>query len=286
MPPDIQEESFRFWSEIDAVLVINLEHSTERWKDFLAQTKSIIPQKLVYRVTAVPGEKISGYGERPWFRGGSRADTWARRGGCVLSHRRALELARDRGWKRVLILEDDVEFCSGFLSDANNLGLAISDSSIVWDVIYLGFTNAKGPFKTLKVLTGSRHITQIYGCHCTHAYIVNERARDWLLKKLPKEPSIWPWLALNRAIDRWLSVHLGIYLSVTAISPPMVNQRAGFSDIMGRFSNIACGIENPQELPIHKGSYYLLLYFYKALIYYIYYIYNFFSAARKVFMGF
>jgi hypothetical protein len=102
MFPDIQEKSFRFWSEVDAVLVINLEHSTERWQDFLAQTKSIIPHELVYRVTAVPGEKISGYGERPWFRGGWRADTWSKRGGCVLSHRRALELARDRGGKRVL----------------------------------------------------------------------------------------------------------------------------------------------------------------------------------------
>ena len=38
MFPDIQEKSFRFWSEIDAVLVIviNLEHSTERWQGFLA----------------------------------------------------------------------------------------------------------------------------------------------------------------------------------------------------------------------------------------------------------
>ena len=282
----IQEKSSRFWSEIDAVLVINLDHSTDRWQDFLTQTKSIIPQELVYRVTAVPGEKIIGYGQRPWFRGGFRADTWARRGGCLLSHRKALELARDRGWKRVLILEDDVEFSSGFLSNANELGLAMSDSAFEWDMIYLGFTNAKGPFKTIKMLTGSCHVTQIFGCHCTHAYIVNSHMQNWLLRKLPDESSIWPWLAFHRAIDRWFSSHLGIRFKVLAVSPPLINQRSGFSDILGRFSNIACACENPQEISIHKGSCFFLLCIYKLLISYIIYVYNFLSAARKLFMGF
>jgi glycosyl transferase family 25 len=282
----IQEKSSRFWSEIDAVLVINLEHSTDRWQDFLALSRNIIPQELVHRITAVPGEKIGGYGQRPWFRGGFRADTWARRGGCVLSHRRALELARDRGWKRVLILEDDVEFCSGFSSSANELGLAMSDNSFEWDMVYLGFTKAKGPFKTLRMLTGGRHVTQIFGCHCTHAYIVNSNMQDWLLRKLPDESSIWPWLALHRAIDRWFSSHLGIRFKVLAVSPPMINQRTGFSEILGKFSNIACAIDNPQEFPICKGSCFFLLCVYKLLICYISYAYNFLSAARKLFMGF
>jgi GR25 family glycosyltransferase involved in LPS biosynthesis len=287
MFPDAQEKSFRFWSEIDAVLVINLEQSTERWRDFLAETKSILPQELVCRVTAVPGEKISGYGERPWFRGGWRADTWAKRGGCVLSHRRALELARDRGWKRVLVLEDDVEFCSDFLSSVNELGLAMSDSSFDWDVIYLGFTNAKGPFKTRKLLAGNRHLAQIFGCHCAHAYIVNLRTRNWLLRKLPDESLIWPWLAFHRAIDRWLSSHLGIKFKIFAVSPPLINQRPGYSNILGRFSNDACGIENPQRLPINeKPFFYNLLYFTRAITTYASHAHNFLSACRKVFMGF
>lgn len=287
MFPDIQEKSFRFWSEIDAVLVINLEHSAERWQDFLAQTKSIIPQEMVYRVTAVPGEKISGYGERPWFRGGWRADTWAKRGGCVLSHRRALELARDRGWKRVLILEDDVEFCSDFLSSANELGLAMSDSSFDWDMIYLGFTDAKGPFQTHKMLTSSRHVTHIFGCHCAHAYIVNSRMRNWILRKLPDESLIWPWLAFHRAIDRWYSSHLGIKSKILAVSPPLINQKPGYSNILGRFSNDACGVDNPQRLPINEKRFlYNFLFFARILTTYVGHAHNFLSAFRKVFMGF
>jgi glycosyl transferase family 25 len=287
MFPSIQKKNCSFWSKIDAVLVINLDHNIDRWQSFLAQTDGIIPQEMIYRVPAVPGMKISGYGERPWFRGGWRADTWAKRGGCLLSHRRAFEMARDRGWERVMILEDDALFCSDFLICANELGLAISGPFLNWDVIYLGFTHAKGPFRTHKKLQDGYHVTQIFGCHCAHGYIVNKRMRDWLLQKLPDESMIWPWLAFHRAIDRWYSSHLGVQFNILAVSPPLINQRAGFSDILGRFSNDACGAENPQCVPIReKPRFYTLLYSGRIAISYLAHAHNFLSACRKIFMGF
>jgi glycosyl transferase family 25 len=275
------------WDQIDAVLVINLERNIDRWKQICNDAKDIIPQEKLHRLPAVPGHEVLGYGERPWFRGGWRADTWARRGGCVLAHRRALEMAHNSEWERVLILEDDAAICSDFEVCADELAAAIANSSLKWDVIYLGFTDAKGPFRAIKHLPCGRHLAQIFGCHCAHGYIVNKRMRDWLLQKLPDESMIWPWLAFHRAIDRWYSSHLGVQFNILAVSPPLINQRAGFSDILGRFSNDACGAENPQCVPIkEKPQFYTLLYFGRIAISYLAHAHNFLSACRKIFMGF
>ncbi|MEN9975151.1 MAG: hypothetical protein RLZZ282_1157, partial [Verrucomicrobiota bacterium] len=192
-----------FWDTIDAVLVINLDQRPERWEQLCAETQEVIPADKLHRVSAVLGREISGFGKAPWFRGGDRANTWAGRGGCVLAHRRALETARDAGWNRILILEDDAVFEPEFTSYLNSLQSALFDSQLKWDICFFGFTHPQGPFRAVARLSDESHLSQIYGCKCTHAYLVNVKLRDWLLGQLPDESTIWPWLAVNRAIDRW-----------------------------------------------------------------------------------
>jgi hypothetical protein len=136
-------------------------------------------------------------------------------------------------------------------------------------------------------LQDGRHLTQIFGCLCTHAYIVNRRIINWSLPKLPNESSIWRWLAFHRAIDRWYNAHFGVKFDILAVSPPLINQRVGFSDILGRFSSHACGMHNPQCLPIKENPYfYALFYFARIVITNLAHAHNFLSACRKFFMGF
>ena len=223
-----------FWDFIDAVLVINLDHRTERWQQFRAETADIIPAEKLHRISAVFGRELPGFGKKPWFHGRKRDTTWAARGGCVLAHRRALETAKNAGWNRVLILEDDVSVGGNFIASLDTLRTALFESRIQWDVCYLGYTDPEGPFRVLAELTAGHQLAQIFGCNCTHAYIIGAAARDRVLTQLPDENTIWPWLTTNRAIDRWYRKVLGQRFHVVAASPSLINQSAGFSDIVER----------------------------------------------------
>lgn len=276
-----------FWDAIDAVLVINLDHRPERWKQLCEEAEGIVPAGKLHRVSAVLGREISGFGERPWFRGGDRANTWAARGGCVLAHRRALETAKTAGWDRVLILEDDAVFEADFTACLGGLQAGLFGSGLKWDACFLGFTHPQGPFRTVVELSDQRHLTQIFGCKCTHAYLVNPEMRNWLLEQLPDESTIWPWLAVNRAIDRWYQSAMGKEFTVVAVSPSLIVQRDDFSDIVNRVTTHFSDGADFLKIPLSpQPSMFALRYFLRIQANWITRIYNFVSAIRKRISGF
>jgi glycosyl transferase family 25 len=221
-----------FWQLIDGAFVINLDQRPDRWAEFQAATQHVIPREKLHRLSASVGRELPGFGQRPWFRGGKRDHTWAGRAGCLQSHRRALLKAREAGWRTVLLLEDDVEFAPDFTVIANALAAALREHE--WQVCYLGFTEPWAPGRQLAKLHAALTLNQIHGCTTTHAYLVREAARDWILGQLPDETKVWPWLATHRAIDRWYQRQLGLRFPVTCVSPSVVNQTMSSSDIATR----------------------------------------------------
>ena len=78
------------WEFIDKIIYINLDHRDDRRKimsKFFQNTK--IPLEKVVRFSGIKKK----YGPR----------------GCLESHTSILELAKENGWKNILILEDDLE---------------------------------------------------------------------------------------------------------------------------------------------------------------------------------
>jgi glycosyl transferase, family 25 len=239
---------------IDAVVVINLDHRSERWDAFQQQTAGIIPAEKLHRISAVAGVDLPGYGTRPWFRGRKRDTTWAARGGCVLSHRRALEQAREKGWKNVLVMEDDAVFEDSFLSLTSHLERIIAAPDDSWQVCYFGYTDPWPPYLRIQNLNTTHTLEQVFGCNTTHAYLVKTEARDWILASLPQTDEIWNWLSRHRAIDRWYCRHLGRRFVVTAISPSAINQAAGFSDIVNRATDYATTGAHLLQIPKHDQT--------------------------------
>lgn len=281
------EKTPSFWQAIDAVLVINLDHRIERWEQLRIDIADLIPPGKLHRVSAVLGSEIPGFGKPPWFRGGNRAKTWAGRGGCVLAHRRALEMAKRAGWERILILEDDAVFDEKFAAELDSLETALFKSKIDWDICYLGFTEPQGPFNTLARLSETRQLARIYGCKCTHAYIVNAPLRDWVIDQLPDESTIWSWLSVNRAIDRWYLSTLGKHFQVLAVSPSIIRQKDDFSDIVGRVTHYFSESSRQSIIPVASGSpTFGLRYFLRIQATRFERVYNYFSALRKRFAGF
>lgn len=216
----------------DGVLVINLDERTDRWQSFLDQAADQLRPLVPTRLSAVKGVALPGFGEKPFFHGRKRDKTWAGRAGCALSHRSAIEHASRNGWKRVLVLEDDIQLEPDFDDLLTSIEQALN--TLQWDICYLGYADPIGPFMKRLQLPKHYQLCEIYGCNAAHAYIVNESAYSTLLAKLPTERTIWKWLTRNRAIDRWYARTLSKTLTVLAISTSIVTQRDGISDITGR----------------------------------------------------
>jgi hypothetical protein len=215
------------------VCVINLDSRADRWEIFQREVLPHFDGLPVDRISATLGTQIQGYGEKPFFRGKNRDRTWAARGGCTLSHRDALLHAKAKGWKYLLILEDDISIETAPSPDfLGSLQKALQSTS--FDICYLGFTDPVPPFRQLSDLGSGYTLHQIFGCSTTHAYLHSTHSINSLLSVLPTSESIWKWIARHRAIDRFLSRNLSPRLKVTALSPSLIVQRPCFSDIVGK----------------------------------------------------
>lgn len=220
------------WNMIDGVLVINLDYRSDRWQDVQDRTAGFIPPHKLHRLSATLGVDLPGFGVLPWFHGRKRDKTWAGRAGCTLSHRAAIIHAKQKGWRTVLILEDDIEFESTMVEVLAGLPAVLLGSH--WDVCYLGFTDPVSPYRTLATLPAGHRLCAVSGCSTTHAYLLRDSTYDQLLARLPGVATIWHWISRHRAIDRWYYRNLTRYFDVLAVSPAVINQQGDFSDITQR----------------------------------------------------
>lgn len=108
--------------DIEHVFCINLNSRPDRWL--------VINNKLrrlgieVERVPAVDGSKIL-----------SKSYLKPEEIGIYQSQIKCFELAKERGYKNFLVLEDDVTFCKDF---HKNFEESVSDLPPSWDMLYLG----------------------------------------------------------------------------------------------------------------------------------------------------
>ena len=215
----------------DGILVINLDHRPERLDHFAKMAEDCPWLAGWQRLPAVAGVDLPGFGRPPWFRGRARDKGWAGRAGCTLSHRKALELAKNMGWDRVLILEDDVEINASFGDRIQECLDHLDAPAADWQVCYLGSSKRTGPCRHLARLADGRGIYRIFGCSGTFAYLVRREAYDAILAQLPNEHNVWPWVSRHRAIDRWFVRNLPGSFRVWSVLPNLIGHYTSFSDV-------------------------------------------------------
>jgi hypothetical protein len=232
-----------FWDRDPLALVVNLDDRPARWAETLAAAATHLPTNRLVRHSAVRGTTLPGYGVPPWFRGRPRDRTWAGRAGCLLSHRSALSRALAEGREWLLVLEDDAVFDDAFDPVLRAL-VPHLDARSDWSVCYFGVGDPVGPFEKRADLAPGFSLHRIGGANHTHAYLIHRRALAPVLARWPREDTIWPWLVRHRAVDRWYRRHLDDHGEVLAVSPSMIRQRVGLSDITGR-QNGGAGQKGP-----------------------------------------
>ncbi len=229
------EQQAACWDGVDGIVVINMESHPERWEEFQRGPGAWLPADRLHRLNAVVGVEVPGYGQAPWFteRTGERSRFWGGTAGCALSHRRAVEMARDKGWRQVLILEDDAVL-SPVTPDADRLivrALRLTGRYM----LYLGF-NKPRPYGRPAMVEGEVQLWQIEGVLATHAYLVPEAMYGLMLNVLPREENVWEWLARYRAIDTFYKDYLSMMPGVRtyAVMPQLIHQADVASCISGQ----------------------------------------------------
>jgi glycosyl transferase family 25 len=152
--------------------------------------------------------------------------------GCGQSHLAVLKLARDRGYKNILILEDDFQFLVSKEELEAKLQLFFN-SQIPYDVCMLSYNL----YKSEKV-PAHPFLLKVNEAHTTSGYIVNQSCYtklihlyEYAIPKLESTGMHWvysndvAWVSLQQ-VDPWY-----------CFSPRLGKQRAGWSDIGQAFQD-------------------------------------------------
>ena len=208
------------WDLVDAVLYINLEHRVDRREHILSELARMgVPSDKIWRVDAV------------------RRDVGAL--GCTLSHVKAMDLVLEKGWRHVLILEDDFTWMPG--CSAEEIGRQVEDliSSKAgrWDVVQISW-NPSGRIVGTGRLPWLRRAT---GVRTTSGYFVRGGFTEDLkmcFGEAAAEMIRFGW-ASDRCCDMWwhgLQNDSDWYVAF----PPWGYQMDGWSDVEGKDVSYGC----------------------------------------------
>jgi GR25 family glycosyltransferase involved in LPS biosynthesis len=125
--------------------------------------------------------------------------------GCGLSHRGVIQEAKNKGYKKILVFEEDAifhkDFSLHFDKNINEL------KKIEWDVCYLGaMTWNRNPFPKV---AGCKNIEIPNRSTCTEGVAYNESLYDYILKSWPPTMTeMRNFCKRHAAIDQWLMSHV------------------------------------------------------------------------------
>jgi hypothetical protein len=207
----------------DGILYINLTNRADRQKQILGELEKMqVPQEMIVRIDAVLNETCGHLG-------------------CTDSHLKALAYAMEKGWNRVLILEDDFVFTVPKERLFYMLREFYRDRANKWDVFML-----TAHWKLFFVQTEVDYIKRLRAGTTTAGYIVNGRAymqklyntfleaRSLLATEIKKHEQLHPgkkmYQTVNALDQYWRRLQEQDYFYTT--EPHLGKQSASPSSIM------------------------------------------------------
>lgn len=194
--------------------VINLEKRTDRWNNIIKNFTD--PDYNLIRVNAVETK-------RGWQ-------------GCFQSHVKCIQIAKEKGLKYIIVVEDDCEPINKgnnvFKSRLNTI-LEYLESSSDW-YIYLGATVSIQPYTYKNIIRyKDETFVNFTKAFTTHFTIYNEKSYDFFLNVKQDKP-----------IDEVWYGHFNCLVSV----PFIAKQIEGYSDIIGRNKSDDVRLQTAEKL--------------------------------------
>ena len=188
-----------FFDHFDQAFCVNLDNRTDRWNASEKQFK-----KIDLKVERVSG--VNGFEEPP-------ASIRPGEVGCLKSHLKVFEIAKERGLKSFLMLEDDVEFSDNFHERFNTIEPQLKS----YEMLYFGSNPHSG--ERHEVSPNLNRITYTYAAHCV---IFKESCFDDIINQL-RGPLLSP---VDVVYGKQQVVH-----TAYSIKPALAWQIKDFSDI-------------------------------------------------------
>ena len=203
----------------DGIFCLNLDSQVERWEQAARRHRQLGMSSLVERFSAV-------------------ATPENHHRGCALSFRRMIALASQRGYERVLILEDDAVFIDE--TTALMTQAAQELAGLDWDLLFLGACVWSQDFP---YLAGSAVIQECGPVTGGHAFAVHRRAFAKVLSDIPSHGELFErWFEEYLAKDQFLSRRIadGTFRALitsprVASQPPLLSYASADLALAGRY---------------------------------------------------
>jgi len=193
------------------IYCVNLDRRQERWKEASDEFKKFSLD--VERFSAVDGSKLDLSNIKMQV---LKSDSLPGAVGCSMSHRNIIIDAKEKGYEKILILEDDVVFTDNLIERFEK---EINSLPEDWDLFYLSANNLK-PEALTKI---NENIWRTRFSYTTHCYAVHSRVYDVIIKGLEN---------LDVPVDQFYKNVLQQEYNCYVIRPHLSWQREGYSDIM------------------------------------------------------
>lgn len=203
----------------DKIYCINLDRRSDRWAECVQIFKNLKLQ--VERFSACDGQLIeTGFGKL--YNGEL---------GGTISHTKLIKKIKDENFDKVLILEDDVEFCNNFIPLIEETLNKLPED---WDIFFLGGNHTGGYSKI------NEKIGRVYKTFALHAYAVRNKCLDTIYENMIRfvgntlccNKQITPSVAADYYLSK-LQPHLNCYSAF----PNLAWQRESFSDLQQDIMN-------------------------------------------------
>ena len=126
----------------------------------------------------------------------------------------------EKGYNKILILEDDVEF-----KNCDHLPQAFNELPEDWDILYLG-ANINGTH----LERYSTHLFKLRNSFTTHAVAYSNKMAKWIIENFPFYTDEYEKEGLI-IYDEWLRVNVQEQFKCFLVFPMVAWQRRSFSDI-------------------------------------------------------
>lgn len=153
----------------------------------------------------------------------------ATRVGCALSHMAVVKIAKDRGYKNVLVLEDDVIFRDNFIEMWNNLRPTFD--TIDYDLFYFYDWTGDNAGKPYQIVQGRTYTTHCYALHSQFYDKFLATCEEW---------------CRDLAVD-FIMAHAMKECKKWITSPSLVGQREEMSMIENRVRTTRWGVANNSD---------------------------------------
>ena len=194
----------------DKIYCINLDRGTDRWDETQTELKKWGLENEVVRYSGIDGNTLK---NETQIKGGEL--------GILNTHLKIINESKEKEYKNILILEDDIEFTEKIKLLDEYMSIVPND----WDMIYFGGNHNKHMGKKINYLNDKIiKLEETYGIHCV---AINDSIYDLILNVIDKR---------KKPIDVYYADIQKNY-NCYGFNPSIALQRVSYSDIQNKVTD-------------------------------------------------